>query len=61
MQQSRIERLEHEVARLRILTTLAVAVLIATLLVFVYATQEQLNQIKELTTRLEQVEGVIRK
>lgn len=60
MQQSRIERLEHEVARLRILTTLAVAVLIATLLVFVYATQEQLNQIKELTTRLEQVEGVIR-
>nr|DAN76411.1 MAG TPA: hypothetical protein [Caudoviricetes sp.] len=60
MQQSRIERLEHEVARLRILTTLAVAVLIATLLVFVYATQEQLNQIKELTTRLEQVEGANR-
>lgn len=56
MQQSRIERLEHEVARLRILTTLAMAVLIATLLVFVYAAQGQLNQIKELTTRLEQVE-----
>jgi hypothetical protein len=60
MQQSRIERLEHEVARLQILTTLAMAVLIATLLVFVYATQEQLNQIKELTTRLEQVEGANR-
>lgn len=60
MQQSRIERLEHEVARLRILTTLAMAVLIATLLVFVYATQGQLNQIKELTTRLEQVEGANR-
>lgn len=60
MQQSRIERLEHEVARLRILTTLAMAVLIATLLVFVYATQGQLNQIKELTTKLEKVEGVNR-
>lgn len=60
MQQSRIERLEHEVARLRILTTLAMAVLIATLLVFIYATQVQLNQIKELTTRLEQVEGANR-
>ena len=60
MQQSRIERLEHEVARLRILTTLAMAVLIATLLVFVYATQGQLNQIKELTTRLEKAEGVNR-
>lgn len=60
MQQSRIDRLEHEVARLRILTTLAMAVLIATLLVFVYATQGQLNQIKELTTRLEQVEGANR-
>lgn len=60
MQQSRIERLEHEVARLRILTTLAMAVLIATLLVFIYATQGQLNQIKELTTRLEQVEGANR-
>lgn len=60
MQQSRIDRLEHEVARLRILTTLAMAILIATLLVFVYATQGQLNQIKELTTRLEQVEGANR-
>ncbi len=60
MQQSRIERLEHEVARLRILTTLAMAVLIATLLVFVYATQGQLNQIKELTTKMEQVEGANR-
>ncbi|WP_314365857.1 hypothetical protein [uncultured Streptococcus sp.] len=60
MQQSRIERLEHEVARLRILTILAMAVLITTLLVFVYATQGQLNQIKELTTRLEQVEGANR-
>ncbi|QPB07550.1 hypothetical protein [Campylobacter phage CJLB-5] len=60
MQQSRIERLEHEVARLQILTTLAMAVLIATLLVFIYATQGQLNQIKELTTRLEQVEGANR-
>lgn len=60
MQQSRIERLEHEVAGLRILTTLAMAVLIATLLVFVYAAQGQLNQIKELTTKMEQVEGANR-